>query len=70
MNDRVCPYCHTDRDGYVQRLPRTGEGYAYIYQHHPINGGWTLHMNSKYRTFVDVQIKFCPMCGRELKEGE
>lgn len=66
----VCRYCHKDCDGYVQNLPREGDGKAFIYYHHPTNGGWTLHVSSKYRTEVRIKIDFCPMCGRKLKEND
>jgi hypothetical protein len=64
-----CPYCHTDRDGYTQGLPREGNGNAFIWHHPPIFGGWLLRFSGKYRTEAKVKINFCPMCGRKLKEG-
>ena len=64
----VCRYCHRDRDGYVQNLPREGTGKAFIHYHHPTNGGWDLHVSGKYSTEVKIKINFCPMCGRKLKE--
>ena len=66
--DKVCTYCHTDRDGYTQGLPREGIGRAFIWHHPPIHGGWILHFSGKYRTEAKIKINFCPMCGRELKE--
>lgn len=67
--EKLCPYCHTDIDGYTQKLHRTGDGKDYIWHHHPINGGWCLHVTGKYRTYTTVKIRFCPICGRELKDG-
>lgn len=64
-----CQYCHTDRDGFVQELPRTGIGRAAIHWHHPAFGGWTLHFYGPNRTEAKIKINFCPMCGRKLKEG-
>lgn len=26
MENKLCHYCHTDRDGYTQSLPREGNG--------------------------------------------
>ena len=68
MANKLCPYCHADRDGYVQLLPREGIGNASIQWHHPAFGGWMLHFSGKYRTEAKIRINFCPMCGRELKE--
>ena len=30
MENELCPYCHEDRDGYVQMLPREGNGNVFI----------------------------------------
>lgn len=69
MANKICPYCHTDRDGYVSELPREGVGRAVIQWHHPAFGGWTLHFYGSHHTKAKIKINFCPMCGRELKEG-
>ena len=65
--ESVCPYCHTDRDGYVQMLPREGIGNVCV-TWSPF-GGWILDFSGKYHTRAKIKIKFCPMCGRELKRG-
>ena len=70
MANEICPYCHTDRDGYAQGLPREGIGRAFIWHHHPLHGGWILHFSGKYRTEAKIKINFCPMCGRKLKDGD
>lgn len=62
----LCAYCHEDRDGYVQRLPSTGIGKAYIHYHHPINGGWKLELSAGRRSSMEIKINFCPICGRNL----
>lgn len=63
----VCPYCHTDKDGYTQNLPREGNGKAYIWHHPPIHGGWQLEVSQKNFAHLTVKINFCPMCGRKLE---
>lgn len=57
-NKRGCDYCVADRDGF-----RVAFGAYYISN----NGGeWRLHTgHCKPR-----EIRFCPMCGRELRRGE
>ncbi len=69
MATELCPYCHTDRDGYTSYLPKVGIGNALIYKHPSIFGGWLIHVRGQFRAEMKIQIKFCPMCGRELKEG-
>ncbi len=69
MATKNCPYCHTDRDGYVQQLPREGVDNASIHWHHPAFGGWMMHFSGNNRTYAKIKINFCPMCGRELKEN-
>jgi hypothetical protein len=69
METELCPYCHTDRDGFSQYIPRVGTGNAFIYKHASIFGGWLLHIHWPRRAEMKIQIKFCPMCGRELKDG-
>lgn len=70
MANELCPYCHTDRDGFVQNLPREGKGKVCIWHHAPIHGGWVIRFSGKYYTDAKVKINFCPICGRELKENE
>ncbi len=65
----TCVYCHTDRDGYTQNLPREGVGKAFIWHHAPIHGGWLLEVSQKHHSYMKIKINFCPICGRELKEG-
>ena len=64
----ICPYCHTDRDGYVQHLPREGIGNIHIWRDWS-SGEWIMTFSGKYKTKAAVKINFCPMCGRELKKG-
>nr|DAJ74867.1 MAG TPA: zinc-ribbon containing domain protein [Caudoviricetes sp.]DAL52068.1 MAG TPA_asm: zinc-ribbon containing domain protein [Caudoviricetes sp.] len=64
----VCPYCHTNKDGYTQNLPREGNGKAYIWHHHPIHGGWQLEVTQKRFAHMTVKIIFCPICGRRLED--
>lgn len=68
MKTQLCPYCHTDRDGYTQLLPREGNGQVSLHWHHPAFGGWMLHFTGRNHTRMKIKINFCPMCGRKLKE--
>lgn len=70
MANPVCEFCHTDRDGYVVNLPREGQGKAHVWHSPPIYGGWHIHVSLANRVQTRIKIKFCPMCGRELKERE
>ena len=55
----MCEYCTTDRDGYVSHLPRVGTGNAHI-------RGRAIVVSGPNRTNLDIEINFCPMCGRKL----
>lgn len=69
MANELCHYCRTDRGGYTLNLPKVGIGNACIYKHPSIFGGWLIHVRGQFRAEMKIQIKFCPMCGRELKGG-
>ena len=59
-----CEYCNEDFDGYVKPIEKNCHAFVY---HSPIDG-WVLSL--KYGAWrKDVPIRFCPICGRELKHG-
>ena len=66
METKLCAYCHEDRDGYFQMLPREGNGNAFI--NWGVFDHWVLEFSGKYQVKAKIKINFCPMCGRKLKE--
>ena len=57
-----CDYCHEDSDGYVTPLEKNCHAFV---RRSPIDG-WVLSV--KYGAWrKDISIRFCPICGRELK---
>ena len=59
-----CEYCHKDEDDYVTPLDKNCH---VVVRCSPIDG-WMLSV--KYGAWrEDVPIRYCPMCGRELKHG-
>ena len=62
INVGNCPYCHEDSDGYVTPLEKNCHAFV---RRSPIDG-WVLSV--KYGAWrKDIPIRFCPICGRELK---
>ena len=58
----ACEYCHEDSDGYVTPLEKNCHAFVRC---SPIDG-WILSL--KYGSWrKDVQIRYCPMCGRRLE---
>lgn len=57
----VCGYCHEDRDGYV--IPLEKNCHAYFMFPDRI----ALRFSKERREF---KIKYCPICGRKLMDGE
>lgn len=55
-----CEYCQDDIDGYVTPIEKNG--HALI--HRGMNG-WKIDLRAK-GWHGEVQIKYCPMCGRKL----
>ena len=64
----MCDYCTPDRDGFVTILPREGVGHAHIWEA-PTDGPM-LSVSGPNRTWLNIHITFCPMCGRKLKEDK
>lgn len=62
-----CDYCQGDRDGWVSFLPKQGKanGNATV-----IDDFWGayLSINLPYKKQLKYGIRFCPMCGRKLRE--
>ncbi len=54
-----CEYCHEDRDGCVACIDRRG----HLFFKYPNK---LVLSFDKSRT--EFEIRFCPMCGRELKK--
>lgn len=61
-----CAYCQGDRDGFVTALPqKKGQGKAYIFDSF---WGAELSISLPYKKKNVYEIKYCPMCGRKLRE--
>lgn len=56
-----CEYCHEDSDGYVRPLEKN----CHAFVRYGING-WEISLKAKGWS-GSAKIKYCPMCGRELK---
>ena len=66
-----CQYCHTDSDGYIAFLPRTGVGNAVL--RIPTSSMPFINVSGPNRTRLQIPVEFCPKCGRNLidkKDGE
>lgn len=60
---KSCEYCHEDSDGYTRPIEKN----CHVYIRFGMNG-WELDLKAK-GWHGEAQIKFCPMCGRELQGG-
>ena len=58
----TCDFCHEDRDGYIKPIEKN----CHAFVRFGING-WGLYLQAK-GWHNEVQINYCPMCGRELKK--
>lgn len=56
-----CGYCHEDRDGFIAPLDRNAHAYILFPNRLRLKFG-----NEK----LECEIKYCPMCGRNLKDGK
>ena len=60
---KSCEYCHEDSDGYTRPIEKNCHAYIRFGMN-----GWELDLKAK-GWHGETQIKFCPMCGRELQGG-
>lgn len=62
-----CDYCQGDSDGWVSFLPKKGEfnGNAAVIDDF---FGTYLRINLPHKKQLKYEIRFCPMCGRKLRE--
>ena len=61
---RNCNYCQGDRDGFFSYLPKKeGKGTARIFPKRE-----SLEVSTPHKNVVVYDIKYCPMCGRKLRE--
>ena len=58
----TCDFCHEDREGYIKPIEKNCHAFVSF----GING-WGLYLQAK-GWHNEVQINYCPMCGRELKK--
>jgi hypothetical protein len=54
-----CEYCHTDVDGYIKPLDKNAHLFISPNIHPTIVVNWYGHRK-------EVEITYCPMCGRDL----
>lgn len=59
----ACDFCHEDRDGYIKPIEKN----CHAFISYGFNG-WVLSLRGGGWN-GECKIRYCPMCGRELKEG-
>lgn len=57
----ACEYCHEDSDGYVKPIEKNCHAFISFGME-----GWELSLKAN-GWHGNAKIKYCPMCGRELK---
>lgn len=62
-NRRCCEYCHEDSDGYVKPIEKNCHAFIRFGME-----GWELSLKAN-GWHGSAKIRYCPMCGRELKHG-
>ena len=60
----VCDYCHEDSDGYVKPIEKNGHAFIRFGMN-----GWELDLGAK-GWHGSAKIRYCPMCGRKLKNDK
>ena len=60
----VCEYCMADYDDYIKPLEKNAHAFIRCA---PIDG-YVIALRARGWS-CEVKIKFCPMCGRELRNG-
>lgn len=63
-----CYYCEEDAEGYVMPLPREGTGITSFISN-DIFKGPVLVIRGPNNIRVEIRIRFCPICGRDLRKG-
>lgn len=59
-----CDYCQGDTEGFVIELPKKkGKGKAYVIEH---PWGSKLLVSAPFGNTIEYEVRYCPMCGREL----
>lgn len=60
---KICEYCHEDSDGHVTPLEKNCHAFIRFGMN-----GWCLNLqvNKWHREVDEVEINYCPMCGRKL----
>ena len=67
--DRMnCDYCQGNRDGYISFLPKNEKYDGNAIVHDGFFGSYIL-ISLPFKKKLKYDIKFCPMCGRKLREG-
>ena len=59
-----CEYCNEDSDGYVKPIEKNNHAFVRFGMN-----GWELDLQAK-GWHGSAKIKYCPMCGRELKNDK
>lgn len=59
---KYCEYCHMDEDDFITPLEKNCHVYLY-----PVRGLWTLICKFKKKEY-QININYCPMCGRKLRD--
>ena len=60
---KFCEYCNEDSDGYVKPIEKNNHAFVRFGM-----DGWELNMKAN-GWYGSAKIRYCPMCGRELKNG-
>ena len=58
-----CEYCNEDSDGYVRPIEKNSHAFVRFGMN-----GWELSMKAN-GWHGSAKIRYCPMCGRELRHG-
>lgn len=71
--EQECPYCHSsDEDGYRPLDEFEVNGVSGGAELSPVDNTLWYYVNNRNQSLTAgrFKIKFCPMCGRQLIEGE